>query len=216
MDISPFSSLVHVLVGALAGGCGSVACLWHSPRYNFLLPPIIIKLVMTMRAALIMVMRAFLMMTSAAMLIDHMGNLDIDHGDSLGHDDAGQVISGEETALVLLNFIPKPAMVVYKAYTQSVDFCFFLGFILTFVCVFFLLCQFVCLGLFCSMKVPPLSLSSRPCFHCFPKWLIFYHQVRPSNGCSWLLLSICNIFQYFTTDSLCRLFQSFEIHLHSF
>ena len=139
MDISPFSSLVHVLVGALAGGCGSVACLWHCPRYhcNCLLPPILIKLVMAMRAALIMVMRAFLMMTSAAMLIDHMGNLDIDHGDSLGHDDAGQVISGEETALVLLNFIPKPAMVVYKAYTQSVDFCFFLGFILTFVCVFF-------------------------------------------------------------------------------
>ena len=94
MDISPFSSLVRVLVGALAGGCGSVACLWHCPRYN------------------------------------HMGNLDCEHGDSLDHDDAGQVISGEENGLVLLNFIPKPAMVVYKAYTQSVRFCRFLCFIL--------------------------------------------------------------------------------------
>ena len=84
------------------------------------------------------------MMTTAAMLID-MGNLDCDHGD---HDDAGQVISGEENGLVLLNFIPKPAMVVYNAYTQSVYFCLFLFcFILKFVCVFvcFSVCLFVCL-----------------------------------------------------------------------
>ena len=152
MDISQFSSLLRVLVGALAGGCGSVACLWHCPRYlyNCLPPLILITLVITTRAVLIMIMRVFLMMTTAAMLIDHMGNLDCDHGDSLDHDDAGQVISGEETGLVLLNFIPKPAMVVYNAYTQSVYFCLFLCFILTFPFlvwkfVSLFVCLFVCL-----------------------------------------------------------------------
>ena len=89
------------------------------------------------------------MMTTAAMLIDHMGNLDCEHGDSLDHDDAGQVISGEENGLVLLNFIPKPAMVLYNAYTQSVNFCLFLCFILTFVSSFFGL--FVCLSPYWSI-----------------------------------------------------------------
>ena len=49
----------------------------------------------------------------------HGGHLDADHGGSLDQDDVVQVISGEETPLVLFNFLPKPAMLVYNAYTQS-------------------------------------------------------------------------------------------------
>ena len=60
-------------------------------------------LMMTVGAILMMTMGAILMMTMGTALIKMMV----------------QVASGEETALVLLNFLPKPVMVVYNAYTQS-------------------------------------------------------------------------------------------------
>ena len=98
------------------------------------------------------------------MIIDHGGDLDHDYGGSLDQDEVVQVFSGEETVLVLLNFLPKPAMVVYNSYTaESVSY--FLACICLFVCLFYL-------GF--------LKIISK---------IIFLYQVSSTfKACCWLLL----------------------------
>ena len=68
---------------------------------------------------------------------DHGGQVDDHQGGSLDQDEVVQVFSGEETVLVLLNFLPKPAMVVYNAYTaESVSFFLACLFVCSFWCLF--------------------------------------------------------------------------------
>ena len=108
---SVFHHFDHLPAGALAGASGSVASLQHWPRYCGHRSGTLGQLVIFI-TVMMMTMGAILMMTMGTALIKMMV----------------QVASGEETALVLLNFLPKPVMVVYNAYTQSesVDFSFLL------------------------------------------------------------------------------------------